>query len=183
MSFNRGMTTSKTDEWETPQWKFCPRCKTMRPANEFPIRTKPNGQIRLYSYCRECVRLKNREQYLSNRESRLRSAADYRANNPEKVKNFKSAWKKKWRSANPEKARALACVEAKAYRLANPEKENARRQVKKAIQSGSLIRGACIICGSTERIEGHHEDYSKALDVVWLCKKHHIALHKGEISL
>jgi hypothetical protein len=31
-------------------------------------------------------------------------------------------------------------------------------------------------CGSAKS-EGHHTDYSRPLDVVWLCKGHHLALH------
>ncbi len=30
----------------------------------------------------------------------------------------------------------------------------------------------CSDCGET-KVEAHHEDYSKPLDVEWLCKKHH----------
>jgi hypothetical protein len=140
-------------------------------------------KIDLYSYCRECVKRKNRQQYLANREKRLCFAADYRAQNPEKVKHSKSAWKRKWRQANPEKAREMGCIESRIYRLANPEKENARQQVKSAVRNGSLMRGACVVCGTMARVEGHHEDYSRPLHVIWLCKAHHLALHRGESLL
>jgi len=36
----------------------------------------------------------------------------------------------------------------------------------------------CDICGTEENIHGHHPDYSKPLDVIWLCKSHHDKLHK-----
>jgi hypothetical protein len=46
-----------------------------------------------------------------------------------------------------------------------------------ARQAGKIIPQPCEICGSTEKIEGHHDDYRKPLDVVWMCKKHHMEMH------
>jgi hypothetical protein len=40
-----------------------------------------------------------------------------------------------------------------------------------------LSRQPCSICGA-ERAEAHHPDYSKPLDVVWLCKPHHAEVHR-----
>jgi len=51
------------------------------------------------------------------------------------------------------------------------------RAVGNAIRDGRLNRGPCEVCGSRESVEGHHEDYSKPLDVRWLCREHHKALH------
>jgi DNA-binding NarL/FixJ family response regulator len=47
-----------------------------------------------------------------------------------------------------------------------------------AIRSGLIIRPEyCSKCGSTGKIEGHHEDYSNPLDVMWLCRYHHVQRH------
>ena len=51
-------------------------------------------------------------------------------------------------------------------------------KVQNAVKSGQLKRGACEVCGTTENVDGHHEDYSKALEVNWLCKKDHAQRHK-----
>lgn len=40
------------------------------------------------------------------------------------------------------------------------------------LRAGKLIEEPCRICGNI-KAEAHHEDYSKPLDVVWLCNKHH----------
>lgn len=62
------------------------------------------------------------------------------------------------------------------WKLNNPEKVKAHKLVYCAIRNKTLIRGICV-CGSI-KVEAHHEDYLKPLDVVWVCKKHHAELDK-----
>ena len=57
------------------------------------------------------------------------------------------------------------------------DKQNAYREYRAAIKSGELQRGPCSVCGTTVNVHGHHPDYSKPLDVVWLCSKHHCEEH------
>ena len=45
-----------------------------------------------------------------------------------------------------------------------------------AIKSGKLVRQPCEDCGKIPS-EAHHTDYSKPLDVRWLCRKCHLGLH------
>jgi len=52
--------------------------------------------------------------------------------------------------------------------------------VMKAIKKGTLKRLPCEKCGN-EKTHAHHSDYSKPLDVIWLCPKHHRELHKAII--
>jgi hypothetical protein len=40
-----------------------------------------------------------------------------------------------------------------------------------------LARQPCSVCGAM-KVEAHHTDYSKPLEVVWLCKKHHAEAHR-----
>lgn len=61
----------------------------------------------------------------------------------------------RWRERNPEKARA--------HRLVNNHK----------------LRGdKCEECGVTEKLHGHHPDYSKPLEIVTLCDSCHKAEHR-----
>lgn len=55
-------------------------------------------------------------------------------------------------------------------------KDKARAITKNAIESGALIKKPCEVCGDI-KVEGHHPDYSKPLEVNWLCKRHHSSLH------
>lgn len=59
------------------------------------------------------------------------------------------------------------------------EKQKARLKVKCAILSGKLLKPTCCSkCGAETKIEGHHEDYTKPLEVIWVCRSCHRELDK-----
>ena len=62
------------------------------------------------------------------------------------------------------------------WKLAHPDRRRAQLRLKKAIESGLVQKlEACSRCATTKlRIEAHHEDYSRPLQVEWLCKPCHI---------
>ena len=45
-----------------------------------------------------------------------------------------------------------------------------------AIRSGKIRRAPCEVCGKNPT-EGHHFDYSRPFEVIWLCRKHHREIH------
>jgi len=51
--------------------------------------------------------------------------------------------------------------------------------VARALAKGFLKKLPCAMCGTTEDLEAHHEDYSRPLDVEWLCFRHHRELGHG----
>lgn len=59
-----------------------------------------------------------------------------------------------------------------------PEKYAARQAVLIALRSGRLVRQSCK-CGKTIT-EAHHPDYSKPLEVEWLCGRCHRIEHNLE---
>lgn len=61
------------------------------------------------------------------------------------------------------------------WRSKNPLKIRAHRAVFVAMRNGTLEKKNCF-CG--EKAQAHHEDYSRPLDVKWLCKKHHAIADK-----
>lgn len=61
-------------------------------------------------------------------------------------------------------------------------KQNARAVVARAIKSGKIKKPAnCSICMSQKDIQGHHKNYTKPLEVVWVCRWCHIELDKKQI--
>lgn len=104
---------------------------------------------------REQIALERRERYAADPEAARAKARENYARNRER-----------------EKARL------KASRQRQPEKTRARVAVHQAIQEGRLEKLPCEVCGTTERVEAHHDDYSRRLDVRWLCTTHHGEVHR-----
>lgn len=88
---------------------------------------------------------------------------------------------KAWYEAHaktPER-RARKAERMRAYRLAHVARERylARMVTWRAIKAGRLTRQPCEVCGAT-KVQAHHADYGKPLDVRWLCRPHHLELHR-----
>ena len=58
----------------------------------------------------------------------------------------------------------------------HPSHVYARELVRRAVKSGRLIRQPCTYCQATA-VQAHHEDYSKPLDVIWVCRSCHDKRH------
>lgn len=63
----------------------------------------------------------------------------------------------------------------KMYRIDHPARYAANKAVRKAVKAGGLQPLPCLMCGS--KAVAHHPDYSRPLDVVWLCQPHHRQAH------
>lgn len=64
----------------------------------------------------------------------------------------------------------------KKYLEENQEKYQSHLAVQRAKRDGILKPEPCESCGS-EKASAHHDDYTKPLEVRWLCHKCHMAWH------
>jgi hypothetical protein len=97
--------------------------------------------------------------YAAHPEKRREHNATYRAKHPDIVRACRAAW---WtRHGSEPEVR---------------EKMLVREATNNAIQRGILIRLPCEKCG--QPAEAHHDDYSRPMDVRWLCRTHHAELHR-----
>ncbi len=55
----------------------------------------------------------------------------------------------------------------------------ARSYARVYLNKGKIKKQPCSICGD-EKSEMHHEDYSKPIEILWLCRIHHLELHNGK---
>ena len=67
-----------------------------------------------------------------------------------------------------------------AYAKMNPEKRAAHHALGNAVRDGRVKKRPCAFCGSEDRLDAHHHDYSKPLDVTWLCAGCHRRFHALE---
>lgn len=134
--------------------KKCFKCSAVKPLSEFykhPMMF--DGRV---NKCKEC----NKRDV---RENRKASIDYYREYDLTRAKSGARAAELKKRSAN--------------WRINN--------RVKRACHMifGTFMRNkerpeSCSECGRTGMIHGHHDDYSKPLDVRWLCVPCHSKWHK-----
>lgn len=60
-----------------------------------------------------------------------------------------------------------------------PQRE-ARYQLNRAVRRGEVIRpDVCTACGRAIKLTAHHDDYTKPLDVRWLCYECHGKEHRS----
>lgn len=57
------------------------------------------------------------------------------------------------------------------------DRSTARRMANAAVKKGQIKKKPCERCGAVKS-EKHHDDYSKPLEVIWLCRPCHIEHHK-----
>jgi hypothetical protein len=79
--------------------------------------------------------------------------------------------------ARSEAGKRASRISAERQKAKAPEKIAARQAVQVAIAAGRLVKQPCATCGAG-KVQAHHRDYSKPLEVVWLCVPCHNAEHR-----
>lgn len=144
----------------------------------------------LKRYYRERVeRIKEREKQRQKEhpeefaQRRREAVRRYRQRHRDRVKAYKIRYHDEHPEQSRDRRRRLRAgdksyIQAnREYRLANPEKTHARNLLQSAVRHGKLLKSQfCQLCLVPTRLEGHHEDYSKPLEVVWLCRFCHASI-------
>lgn len=154
--------------------KKCFKCQADKPLDDF-YRHKMMADGHL-NKCKVCAR-SDVDKYRSENIDKIRAFDRERGLSENRLRLNRARYEKnKHDPAFKERQRA----KGKRDRLDNPLQRAARVIVGHAIRDRRLLRQPCEICGSEERIEAHHDDYTQPLQVRWLCRLHHIEHHKAE---
>jgi len=129
--------------------KSCFKCGKSLPLSEFY--RHPQMKDGTLNKCKECTKADVRKNYVVNHEVHV--AYERKRCKTEVRKVMVAEYQRRGRSRNPHKAVA-------------------RRLVHDAVKSGRLTKSPCVFCGNV-KVQAHHHDYSKPLDVVWVCFKCH----------
>ena len=145
--------------------KSCKDCGQSKPVSEFYVGANS---------CKSCYCARVR----ANRASR---AEQYRAYDRNRnMRQDRVSARKLHRLTAAGKAQRQ--VEQARERSIRGDAYLARNAANNALRDGKISRKPCVTCGSFPA-EKHHPDYRKPLDVVWLCAKHHTAVHRNDRSV
>jgi hypothetical protein len=149
--------------------KACFKCGLVKPLNEY-YRHPAMGDGRL-GKCKECAK-KDANRHRSENLEDVQAYDRMRGQDPKRKANVKKRYHEIYAGSDIVKKYHQKWLDN------NKEKRSAHIVVGNAVKRGDLIRKPCERCGKVKGVHGHHEDYSKPLEVIWLCKKHHGERHR-----
>ncbi len=173
-------------------YKVCTGCKTKKKFEKFGKDKK--GLLGLNQKCKECCKarakltvhspeaIENRKAYRSEWQKSKRPILNERLrdryiNNLEHSRELAKVRTKRYLQS--EKGKAKHQEATKEYVEKNREKIAAQRKIRNEIRRGRIIKPTyCEVCGVESLVQGHHEDYSKPLQVIWMCSKCHVYHHQ-----
>lgn len=151
--------------------KTCKKCNVLKDLNEYYKHSRmADGHLNI---CKECKRV----QQIETRNNNLEYYQEYDRNRPNKEERSK----KSYQYQLTEKGKEVKNKAVSNYKNNYPIKYKATNAVNNAIRDKKLIKpDTCECCKNTfpsRQLHGHHSDYNKPLDVMWLCNACHIDWH------
>lgn len=150
--------------------KTCFKCNAEKPIAEFY--KHPQMAHKILGKCKECTRA----DVQANRRKRVEYYRQYdkiRQQRPERYEK-----KREYYARYIQRYPGIKAETIRRYEEHYPEKRTAHIAARNAIRDKRLLKQPCEVCGEP-KTEAHHDDYSKPLEVRWLCKKHHMEHHWG----
>lgn len=124
----------------------------------------------LHLWCKECNKVRLRAYYIANKE---RITAQSRARHAKNKISIKKQRDKFYKENSVELIRRAA-----NHRINFPKKVCARRKIQYALTKGLVTRPSfCELCKKTAKVDAHHDDYNKPLEVRFLCRSCHFQWH------
>ena len=159
---------------------WCRTCLAEYAKARRPLKRSPAPPLG-YARCSGCKAIKLLAQFFRNAARPTGRSQYCKACHHSNPTNIKATIKYRASAKAMESRRTYSRAYQRQYRL-NPIvkwKNKVRQLTYLAMDLGVLIPHPCEGCGTTN-VQAHHDDYSKPLDVRWLCLTHHAAHHKTQ---
>lgn len=145
----------------------CKFCKEYKEESEFYVSNK--------NKCKQCIK-KAVNQRRIREIDKIREYDRNRPNAKERVAQNKERINR-YKTENPDKHKKYN-EQKRNWSKKNKHKRNAHLKVSRALYNGIIKRpDTCDECNQLKKIEAHHEDYKKPLEVMWLCIECHNKRH------
>jgi hypothetical protein len=131
-------------------------------------------------YCPECKKAYRLKWSAAHPGYFTQKKKEWDERHPEKVAEANKRRLERYHASRPPKVDRVPLTMAerqRRYYEKYPIKFESRKIYKAALKTGRIVKEPCRVCGALE-VDGHHEDYFKPLEVVWLCRPHHAEVHK-----
>lgn len=153
---------------------YCNQCQTIKAEGGFyKSSIRKDG---VSGSCKECIRSNVKANRAKNAEY-YREFDRKRANNPDRVQA-----RRDYKATEVGQKAALRCN--KAWRKRNPASYQAQNAVNNAIRDSKLLKPSeCQECRKVTALHGHHCDYNKPLEVMWLCEVCHKQWHRDNTPI
>lgn len=156
--------------------KKCFKCGIEKTLSEFyQHKQMADGHL---NKCKACTK----SDVLKHRIENIERIMEYDRNRPNaKERVLKNTERvKRIKSENNEHYLKTILEPKEKWNKENRYKKSAHSKVKRSITMKDGKPNQCQLCGTrSDELEGHHYDYSKPLDVTWLCKRCHSLAHKA----
>ena len=137
--------------------KRCFKCSEHKPLGEFYAHPQmADGHL---NKCKDCTKKDIRQ---------------HRIKHPDQVREYDRE-----RARQPHRV-AERTRRHQEYADANPEKRAAHLALGRAVRDKKIGKLPCAFCRADDNLEAHHHDYTKPLDVTWLCRPCHRRFHALE---
>jgi hypothetical protein len=170
---------------DRPHERICWACKREKwkwSRRPLATRQRHNEREKLLRLLRAKQRPKlSPEELFAIRSKRAIERYDRKGRIPkEQIRLRQALAQQKSRRHNPEYRRK----NVENYKHRNYDKYLAGRILRAAVQRGHISKPKhCTNCGLVCNPEGHHRDYSKPLEVMWLCRGCHCREHGRELRI
>ena len=155
--------------------KTCFKCGAEKPLTDFYKHpAMADGHL---NKCKDCTKS-------DSKENRAKNVEYYRAYDAKRFQDDPRVRQRHRRYQKTKGGKQAGSASKAKWINKNPEARAAHILLGNAVRNGRISKpDKCSACDKetkSRNLHGHHEDYAKPLEVIWLCAQCHVDKHKDD---